>query len=169
MDSTHPPEEWRRLGQVCEERRGQLGYGHRQRQKFLKARGGINPPSLKMIQRLELGERTSYPDETIAYLEALYGWEPGAFEAILQGRQPTVRRAGPAEHGPGGAGDLFGPEAADDLAWTLFPDDPTKRRVFRAMRAEGRSDEDVRVVLGTLDSVRREMGSDGSRDAAAAG
>lgn len=167
MDSTHPPEEWRRLGQVCEERRGQLGYGYRQRQKFLKARGGINPPSLKLIQRLELGERTSYPDETIAYLEALYGWEPGSFEAILQGRQPAVRRGGPAdEHGPG---DLFGPEPADDLAWTLFAADPTKRRVFRAMRAEGRNDEDIRVVLGTLDSVRREMGSGGRGGAAAAG
>jgi transcriptional regulator with XRE-family HTH domain len=161
---THPPDAWRRLGRTLEERRGQLGYGYRQRRKFLADRGGIKHPSIKTIERLERGERTSYPPATVTYLEALYGYEPGSFEAILRGQQPTERRAGPAGAGPG---DLFGPEPADDLAWTLFPADPTKRRVFRAMRAEGRSDEDIRTVLGVLDSVRDVFG-DGNPGTAAA-
>jgi transcriptional regulator with XRE-family HTH domain len=163
---TYPPDAWRRLGRTLEERRGQLGYGYRQRRRFLADRGGIKHPSIKTIERLERGERTFYPPATITYLEALYGYEPGAFEAILRGQQPAERRAGPAGAGPGDL--LFGPEPADDLAWELFPDDPTKRRVVRAMRAEGRSDEDIKTVLRTLDAVRREIG-DGNPGTAAAG
>lgn len=88
MDITYNPEDWRRLGKILQQRRGQLGYGYRQRRKFLADRGGDSPPSDKMLDRLERGERTSYPDDTIAYLESLYGYAPGAFAAILQGREP---------------------------------------------------------------------------------
>jgi len=88
MDKAYPPEAWKRLGRELERRRGQLGYGFRQRENFLRDRGGP-PPSLKMIARLERGERTSYPAATITALESLYGYAPGSFEAILEGREPV--------------------------------------------------------------------------------
>lgn len=88
MDSTYPPEAWKRLGKVLEARRGELGYGFRQREQFLRDRGGP-PPSVKMIARLERGERTSYPASTVTLLESLYGYRPGSFEAVLNGGEPA--------------------------------------------------------------------------------
>ena len=88
MDKTYPPEAWRRLGKLLEQRRGQLGYGFRQREQFLTDRGGP-PPSVKMLARLERGERTSYPEGTITLLESLYDYEPGSFEAVLDGGEPV--------------------------------------------------------------------------------
>jgi hypothetical protein len=88
MDNTYTPEDWRRLGKTLQERRGHLGYGYRQRRKFLADRGGDSPPSDKMLDRLERGERQAYPPETIAYLESLYGYRRGSFEAILRGGEP---------------------------------------------------------------------------------
>jgi transcriptional regulator with XRE-family HTH domain len=93
MDKTYPPEAWLLLGKTLEQRRAQLGYGFRQRRKFLADRGGVNPPSTKMLDRLERGERTTYPDTTVTYLEALYGYEAGSFEAILNGDEPQVFQA----------------------------------------------------------------------------
>jgi hypothetical protein len=84
MDNEYPPEAWRRLGRALEAWRGQMGYGFRQREKFLAERGGP-PPSLKTLARLERGERTFYPEGTLARLESLYGYAPGSFEAILAG------------------------------------------------------------------------------------
>jgi hypothetical protein len=88
MDKTYAPEAWRRLGKVLEQRRGALGYGYRQRGRFLRERGGGHPPSEKMLARLERGERASYPDSTIRLLETLYDFGPGSFEAILRGEEP---------------------------------------------------------------------------------
>lgn len=98
MDKTYPPEAWRRLGKLLEQRRGQLGYGFRQREQFLRDRGGP-PPSLKTLARLERGERTAYPDSTVTLLESLYGYEPGSFEAVLRGGEPVTR---PVAAAPGG-------------------------------------------------------------------
>jgi hypothetical protein len=112
MDKEYPREAWRRLGKDCEARRGQLGYGFRQRDKFLADRGGP-PPSLKMVARLERGERTSYPPATIASLEALYELAPGSFEAILGGGEGT-----PLPGTPGSAAPSLRPVPS------LPPDDP---------------------------------------------
>jgi len=94
MDSTYPPEAWKRLGKVLEARRGQLGYGFRQRERFLADRGGP-PPSVKMLARLERGERTSYPPATVTLLESLYGYAPGSFDAVLAGGEPAPLPAAP--------------------------------------------------------------------------
>lgn len=82
MDKQYPPEAWKRLGRALEARRGELGYGFRQRGKFLADHGGA-PPSVKTLARLERGERTSYPPATITRLESLYECAPGSFEAFL--------------------------------------------------------------------------------------
>lgn len=126
MDKPYPPEAWKRLGEALERRRGELGYGFRQREQFLRDRGGP-PPSLKTIARLERGERTSYPPATVTRLEALYGYAPGSFEAVLRGGDPSPlpARAEPRLHRvpappPGGA------PFEEILAWLLdrHPDDP---------------------------------------------
>ena len=84
MDSKYPPEAWQRLGKALEQVRGQLGYGYRQRQAFLADRGDPERrPSLKMLERLERGKRASWPDSTIALLEAMYGLAPGSFKGFL--------------------------------------------------------------------------------------
>lgn len=96
----YPPDAWQRLGKMLQERRGQLGYGYRQRGRFLQERGGLNAPSGKMLSRLENGKFFGFPDETIAALERLYGYEPGSFEAILRGSEPVPVNETPAGSSP---------------------------------------------------------------------
>jgi hypothetical protein len=86
---TYPPESWTRLGRVLERRRGELGYGYRQRARFVSARGGGNI-SVKTISRLEKGERSYYPQATIGTIEVMYQWSPGSVEAVLAGGEPNV-------------------------------------------------------------------------------
>jgi len=93
MDKAYPPEAWKRLGKVLEARRGQLGYGFRQRANFLADNGGP-PPSAKTLARLERGERYTYPPATVTRLEALYQYDPGSFEAVLAGGDPVPLAAG---------------------------------------------------------------------------
>ena len=97
MDKVYAPEDWKRLGEVLEARRGQLGYGFRQRERFLADRGGP-PPSGKTLARLERGERTAYPPGTVTLLESLYELAPGSFEAFLSRRgdlEPLPLAPGP--------------------------------------------------------------------------
>lgn len=101
MDKTYPPDAWKHLGKVLERRRGQLGYGFRQRGEFLRAKGGP-PPSAKMLARLERGERTAYPDSTLTLLESMYGYAPGSFEAILRGEEPVPLPGTPGSQQEGG-------------------------------------------------------------------
>ena len=125
MDREYPAEAWKRLGKALEARRGQLGYGFRQRENFLADRGGP-PPSLKMLARLERGELTSYPPATIASLESLYELIPGSFEASLEGGDLKPLRTGPPlQPRDPSAADQHG-EPEDDPAWDLFPDPADK-------------------------------------------
>jgi len=84
----YPPEAWRRLGLALERRRAELGYGFRQRGRFVREQGG-GKLSVKTISRLEKGERDSYPESTAAIAEAMYGWAPGSFASVLAGREPA--------------------------------------------------------------------------------
>jgi hypothetical protein len=87
MDS-YSPEAWRHLGRLLERRRGELGYGFRQRARFARDRGG-GLVSVKTISRLEKGERDSYPESTIGSIEAIYQWSPGSIESVLKGGDPN--------------------------------------------------------------------------------
>lgn len=134
MDKQYPPEAWRRLGKALEARRAALGYGFRQRERFLADNGGP-PPSAKMLARLERGERASYPDSTIARLESLYGYAPGSFEALLADGEgtplPGTPGAAPLRPVPSGALVTAGSPAAEILADLLarYPGD----RVVQAL------------------------------------
>jgi hypothetical protein len=84
---TFPNAAWRRLGRLLERRRGELGYGFRQRARFARDRGG-GTISVKTISRLENGERASYPESTVGAVEAMYQWSPGSIERVLTGGEP---------------------------------------------------------------------------------
>lgn len=84
---TYSSEAWGRLGRMLERRRGELGYGFRQRSRFARERGG-GMISVKTISRLENGERASYPESTIGTVEAMYQWSAGSVERVLAGGEP---------------------------------------------------------------------------------
>src|SRR5215510_14643542 len=84
----YPAEAWRRLGRMLERRRGELGYGFRQRARFARERGG-GMISVKTISRLENGERDSYSESTVGTVEAIYQWSPGSVESVLMGGEPN--------------------------------------------------------------------------------
>src|SRR5215470_3968857 len=90
----YPRDAWRRLGRMLERRRGELGYGFRQRARFARERGA-GTISVKTISRLENGERDSYPESTIGAAEGMYCWAPGSIECVLAGGEPTPLRLGP--------------------------------------------------------------------------
>jgi hypothetical protein len=79
----YPPEAWQRLGRALERRRGQLGYGFRQRERFANDAGLVL--SAKTLARLENGERDAYPEATLAVAEVVYQWAPGSIEQVLKG------------------------------------------------------------------------------------
>lgn len=85
---TYPRDSWLRLGRMLERRRGELGYGFRQRACFVRERGG-GAISVKTISRLEKGERDSYPQSTVGAVEAMYQWSPGSVESVLTGGEPN--------------------------------------------------------------------------------
>jgi hypothetical protein len=84
---TYPHEAWRRLGRLLERRRGELGYGFRQRARFARECGS-GMISVKTISRLENAERDSYPESTVGAVEAMYRWKPGSIESVLVGGEP---------------------------------------------------------------------------------
>jgi hypothetical protein len=86
---TYPYEAWLRLGRMLERRRGELGYGFRQRARFARERGG-GKISVKTISRLEKGGRDSYPESTVGTVETMYQWAPGSVESVLRGGEPNA-------------------------------------------------------------------------------
>ena len=85
---TYPNDAWTRLGRMLERRRGELGYGFRQRARFARERGG-GMISVKTISRMENGERASYHESTVGTVEAMYQWSPGSVERVLTGGEPN--------------------------------------------------------------------------------
>ena len=167
MDTTYPPDAWERTGRALERRRGQLGYGFRRRDDFIRERGGDNPPSTKTIGRLERGDRAGYPESTITLFEQMYAVEPGSIEASLAGGELTPLPGTPggppapemAPQGQRSAPDIDDPD--DDLAAMLFPGtgpvQRAKRAIMRIKDPDGRPlpDEDYRKALRVVEEMER--------------
>jgi hypothetical protein len=135
MDS-YPNEAWHRLGRMLERRRGELGYGYRQRPRFVMERGG-GMISVKTISRLEKGERCSYPESTVGTVESMYQWSPGSVECVLTGGEPSAL--------------LLAPPSARNPITTRYAPPTTGERiaswVYVRMRQRGYSDGAIHDFL----------------------
>lgn len=174
---TYPHEAWRRLGSALERRRGELGYGFRQRGRFTQERGG-GMISVKTISRLEKAERDSYPDSTVGAAEAMYQWAPGSFEAVLRGGEPDPLVVAPSrernpiatEHAPPTSGERiaswvyvrmrqlgYGDDAIHEfIASEGLPREPTAvSSVKRIADVTGASIAEVLALLGVEDMNAR--------------
>lgn len=72
---------WENLGQAVRRRRAYLGLS----QADVTAAGG---PSDQTLRKLEAGDHGPYRPRTLAALERVLRWKPGAVEAILLGEFP---------------------------------------------------------------------------------
>jgi hypothetical protein len=95
----YPNDAWQRLGRMLERRRGELGYGYRQRTRFVMERG-VGLISVKTISRMEKGERCFYPESTVGTVESMYQWSPGSVECVLMGGDPSPLLAPPSTRNP---------------------------------------------------------------------
>jgi hypothetical protein len=153
VTDTYPQEAWLRLGRMLERRRGELGYGFRQRSRFARECGG-GKISVKTISRLEKGERGYYPESTVGTVETMYKWAPGSVESVLLGGEPNVLLIAP----PPGMNPITSayapPTSGERLAsW-----------IFVRMRQRGYGDEVIHSFLAseglpreptTVSAVRR--------------
>ena len=150
---TYPNEAWQRLGRMLERRRGELGYGFRQRVRFARERGG-GTVSVKTISRFEKGERASYPESTVGTIEAMYQWSPGSVECVLMGGEPNALLLAPQSDRNPITTDYAPPTAGERIAsW-----------VYVRMRQRGHSDDVIHDFLDaeglpreptTVSAVRR--------------
>jgi hypothetical protein len=159
---TYPSEAWQRLGRMLERRRGELGYGFRQRARFVQERGG-RVISVKTISRLENGERDSYPESTIGTIEAIYQWAPGSVECVLKGGDPNSLL--PAQPVPAGRDPLTNPEAPPTAGERIAS------WVYVRMRQRGHAEDDIHQFLAseglpreptTISAVKRIAGATGA-------
>ena len=136
---TYPHEAWQRLGRALERRRGELGYGFRQRGRFSREQGG-GRISIKTISRLEKGERTSYPQSTVGAVETIYHWAPGSVEAVLRGGNPDPLAVTPAPPAP-----RRHPLTAEHAPPT--PGERIASWVYVRMRELGRDEDDIHQFI----------------------
>jgi hypothetical protein len=136
MMATYPPESWQRLGNMLERRRGELGYGFRQRARFVEERAG-GRVAIKTISRLEKAERDSYPESTIGVIEAMYQWSPGSVEWVLKGGEPNTMLVTP----PGDRNPITSPYAPPTSGERLAT------WVYVRMRQRGHSDSSIHEFL----------------------
>jgi transcriptional regulator with XRE-family HTH domain len=134
-----PHEAWVRLGKMLERRRGQLGYGYRQREQFAQGSG----LSAKTLARLERAERDAYPDDTLALAERIYRWQPGSALAVLRGGEPVLSFGSPGAKGrPSGF-------TLDEEQVILRAAEILNRRLSAAAQDSPRGDDDDRLANGT--------------------
>ena len=131
----YAPDAWRRLGRLLERRRGELGYGFRQRARFVRDSGG-GLISVKTISRLENGERDSYPESTVGTVEAIYRWSAGSLESVLRGGDPI-----PLPSQPAARDVLTNPEVPPSVGERIAG------WVYVRMRQRGHSDDVIHDFL----------------------
>jgi hypothetical protein len=179
MKDTYTSDAWQRLGRMLQRRRGELGYGFRQRARFVEQRGS-SKISVKTISRLENGERDSYPESTIGTVEAMYQWSAGSIESVLTGGEPNALIVSPpssrnpitSEDAPPTAGERLASwiyvrmsaRGADDAAIFKFLDEegfPRQPETLSAVRkisdATGAPVPEVLALLGVDDMASRRM------------
>lgn len=151
---TYPRDAWERLGRALERRRGELGYGFRQRGRFTRERGA-GKISVKTISRLEKGERGSYPESTVGAVEAIYQWAPGSFDLVLRGGEPDPLVAAPQAR-------KRNPITTEDAP--LTPGERLTSWVYVRMRQLGHEDDEIHEFIAaeglpleptTLSAVQR--------------
>jgi len=123
---------------MLERRRGELGYGFRQRARFVQERGA-RMISVKTISRLENGERDSYPESTVGTVEAIYGWSPGSVESVLNGGEPTSIQ--PATPASASRDPLTNPDAPPTVGERIAS------WVYVRMRQRGYTEDDIHEFL----------------------
>lgn len=144
-----PPENesaWARLGRLLAGRRIQLGARYKNKALFSRERE-INR---RMLWTIESGARDTYTPDTLRAIEAAYMLAPGSLDRVLDGGEleplPSPRAAAPEA-----APVRWDDEPEGDAAWNLFPDDPTKRHVWRTPNLT----EDERAALIALVDRKR--------------
>jgi hypothetical protein len=137
---------WERLGSLLADRRIQIGARYRNKTLFAEERG-INR---RMLWAIESGVRDTYTPDTVRVIEAAYELAPGSLYRTRDGGdlEPLQPAATPEPAEP-----RWNAEPVDDAAWDLFPDDKTKRWLWRTPN----STEDERAALiAMLDRKRAE-------------
>lgn len=76
---------WRRLGQLLEQRRVELGTRYQNRALFATERG----IDYRLSYDLESGARANYRRPTLAAVEVSYGWAAGSIQDVLSGGEPV--------------------------------------------------------------------------------
>ncbi|HEY2639054.1 MAG TPA: hypothetical protein VGI66_04120 [Streptosporangiaceae bacterium] len=184
---TYPHEAWQRLGRALERRRGELGYGFRQRGRFTRERSG-GVISVKTISRLEKGERASYPESTVGAAETIYQWAPGSFESVLRGGEPDPLVLAPLARKLNPIKTMYAPPTAGEriASWVYvrmrqlgYPDDvihdfiaaeglpqepTTVSAVQRIVDVTGASLAEVLALLGVDDIAARRTPQSGDDD-----
>lgn len=76
-----PVDDWHRVGQRARERREELGLS----QEKVGHDAGVSAYTIRLIEK---GERGSFRAATMRAVSTALGWDPGAIEAIRQGKEP---------------------------------------------------------------------------------
>lgn len=138
---------WARLGRLLAERRVQISPRYANRRLF----AGEREMNWRTLHDIELAKRGNFRPETMRAFEAAYMLVPGSLDRVLAGGDleplPVARATAPEPARRGG-------EPQGDAAWDLFPDDETKRHVWRT---PGLSEDERAAIIALID--RRRPGS----------
>jgi hypothetical protein len=110
--TSHPRLAWTRLGELLIRRRIELDPRYRNRRAFTAERA----VEYRIVNDIELGNRTNYESATIAALEAAYAIPAGSIGRILAGGEIEIPAATPPPPGPAPREDEEIPGVASMLA-----------------------------------------------------
>jgi hypothetical protein len=116
---------WERLGRLLSERRTQISPRYANRRAFAADR----EMNWRTLHDIEQAKRDNFGPATMRAFETAYMLAPGSLARTLaDGDLEPLPPAAPPEPEP----ERWNDEPQDDAAWDLFPDDETKRKIWRA-------------------------------------
>ena len=137
---------WARLGRLLAERRVQISPRYANRRLFAADR----EMNWRTLHDIELAKRDNFRPDTMRAFEAAYMLVPGSLDRTLADGEleplPPPRAAAP-EPAPARRDG----EPQDDAAAKLFPDDATKRHVWRT---PGLSEDERAAIIAQIDRGR---------------